>query len=169
MIRCLKIPLLSTSLVYHKRFDPNNQFRYITPALLQNQTMMNTTSGSANIDCNNLMQNLSIPCWDELDVSGYLAQWWKQNQGYCESIGFGFATCYQSSIGMQQQACDITGPNQCTFPDNFAAGGYSHLEAYALYAIFGIWQWFESIYEAVGNADVTVSPANLLSVLPTQC
>ena len=123
---------------------------------------MNTTSGTSDTGCNNLMQNLSVSCWDELDVSGYLAQWWKQNQGHCQSIEFGFAKCYQSSLGMQQQACDLTGPNQCSSPDNFAAGGYSPMEAYALYTIFGIWQWFESIYEAIENADVTVCSSYIL-------
>ena len=40
-----------------------------------------------------------------------------------------------------------------SYPENFV--GYTAEEAYVLYAIFGIWQWFESIYSAVENADVT--------------
>lgn len=41
----------------------------------------------------------------------------------------------------------------CDFPDNISL--YTPHEAYALYSIFAIWQWFESIYEAIGNADVS--------------
>ena len=133
--------------------------RATNPARLQNQTMMNTTSGTSDTSCLNLKQNLTVSCWDSLGMSDYLQKWWSQNEAHCQSIMVGFASCYQQSLGIEQQACDTTGPGQCDFPINFAAGGYSPQEAYALYTIFGIWQWFQSIYSAIENADVSVSCA----------
>ena len=55
--------------------------------------------------------------------------------------------------GWEQEQCDTTGPNMCDYPADFT--GYTPQQAYTLYSIFAIWQWFESIYEAVGNADVS--------------
>ncbi|KAL9099425.1 MAG: hypothetical protein Q9163_005071 [Psora crenata] len=92
-----------------------------------------------------------------LGMSAYLEKWWSENEARCKSRRVGFASCYQQSLGITQLSCDTTGPSQCDFPISFATGGYTARQAYALYSIFGIWQWFESIYEAVLNADVTAS------------
>ena len=41
----------------------------------------------------------------------------------------------------------------CDYPESF--NGYTPQQAYTLYTIFAIWQWFESIYEAIENADLS--------------
>ena len=71
-------------------------------------------------------------------------------------MGASFVSCYQQSVGIPQQACDTIGPDQCDFPLSFAREGYTPQQAYALYAIFGIWQWFNSLYMGILNADVSV-------------
>lgn len=43
----------------------------------------------------------------------------------------------------------------CDYPGDFA--GYTPQEAYTLYTIFAVWQWFQSIYDAIGNADLSAT------------
>ena len=85
----------------------------------------------------------------------YLTDWWKTNEGACGGGNTSFVSCYQQSVGVEEQQCDVTGPQMCDYPENFR--GYSPQEAYTLYTIFAIWQWFESIYEAIENADLSAS------------
>ena len=85
-------------------------------------------------------------------MADYLNDWWKANQAAC-GADTSFVSCYQQSVGVEQQQCDSTGPNMCDYPENF--NGYTPQQAYTLYTIFAIWQWFESIYEAIENADLS--------------
>ena len=85
-------------------------------------------------------------------MAKYLTDWWQANQGSCSS-STGFVSCYQQSVGVEEQQCDSTGPDMCDYPENFT--GYTPQQAYTLYTIFAIWQWFESIYEAIENADLS--------------
>ena len=103
-------------------------------------------------DCKNLKQNLTQTCWDELGMADYLKDWWQANQATC-GANTSFVSCYQQSIGVEQQQCGSTGPDMCDYPENFS--GYTPQQAYTLYTIFAIWQWFESIYEAIENADLS--------------
>ncbi|KAL8730097.1 MAG: hypothetical protein Q9166_004296 [cf. Caloplaca sp. 2 TL-2023] len=54
--------------------------------------------------------------------------------------------------GVQQQQCDTIGNSLCSFPTNITA--FSPQEAYVLYSIFGIWQWYFSMYQGIGNANL---------------
>ena len=103
-------------------------------------------------DCKNLKQNLTQTCWDELGMADYLNDWWQANQAAC-GADTSFVSCYQQSVGVEQQQCESTGPNMCDYPENFS--GYTPQQAYTLYSIFAIWQWFESIYEAIESADLS--------------
>lgn len=103
-------------------------------------------------NCTNLRQNLTQECWDELGMSGYLTDWWQANQAGC-GAGTSFVSCYQQLVGVEQQQCDSIGPSMCDYPENFS--GYTPQQAYTLYTIFAIWQWFESIYEGIENADLS--------------
>lgn len=106
-----------------------------------------------NTSCANLMQDLRQPCWDELGMNLYLDQWWNEHESICAIRGADFTSCYQQMVGLQQQQCGHTGPSMCSFPTSF--NGYTPQQAYTIYTIFGIWQWFESIYEGIENADVS--------------
>ena len=104
-------------------------------------------------NCSDLNQDLTWECWNQLNMTGYLDAWWRANQAQCTFRNASFASCYQQMAGYEQEQCDMTGPSMCNYPANFA--NYTPHEAYTLYTIFAIWQWFESIYEAVGNADLS--------------
>ena len=106
-------------------------------------------------NCSDLDQNLTWQCWNQLDMTHYLESWWQANQTQCEQRNASFASCYQQLTGYVQEQCDQTGPSMCDYPADFT--GYTPYEAYTLYTIFAIWQWFESIYEAIGNADLSAS------------
>ena len=88
-------------------------------------------------------------------MAKYLTDWWQANQAACGSANATFVSCYQQLVGVEQQQCDATGPNMCDYPESFT--GYTPQQAYTLYTIFAIWQWFESIYEAIENADLSAS------------
>ncbi|KAL9134776.1 MAG: hypothetical protein Q9175_004045 [Cornicularia normoerica] len=106
-------------------------------------------------NCTDLRQNLTRTCWEEMGMATYLTNWWETNQVACAGANTSFVSCYQQSAGIEEQQCDSTGPNMCDYPENFT--GYSPQQAYTLYTIFAIWQWFESIYEAIENADLSAS------------
>lgn len=106
-----------------------------------------------NTSCANLQQDLTQPCWEELKISQYLEDWWTDNQSICAARGVEFASCFQQFAGIHQQQCGHTGPSMCNFPMSF--NGLTAQQAYVIYTIFAIWQWFESIYEAIENADVS--------------
>ena len=105
--------------------------------------------------CTDLKQNLTQTCWEELEIASYLSNWWQANQAACGGTNVSFVSCYQQSVGVEEQQCDSTGPNMCDYPESFA--GYTLQQAYTLYTIFAIWQWFESIYEAIENADLSAA------------
>ena len=106
-------------------------------------------------NCSDLNQNLTWECWNQLNMTGYLEHWWNANHTQCTERNASFASCYQQLTGYEQEQCDMTGPSMCNYPADFS--GYTPHEAYTLYTIFAIWQWFESIYEAVGNADLSAT------------
>ena len=106
-------------------------------------------------NCSDLNQNLTWECWSQLNMTEYLDKWWHANSTQCERRNATFASCYQQLTGYEQEQCDTTGPSMCNYPADFS--GYTPHEAYTLYTIFAIWQWFESIYEAIGNADLSAT------------
>ncbi|KAL8805314.1 MAG: hypothetical protein Q9223_005295 [Gallowayella weberi] len=103
-------------------------------------------------DCEDLSWNLRQECWDILDVPKWLTQWWETNEETCHAHNASFASCFQQKVGVQQQQCDTIGDALCSFPTNITA--FSPEEAYVLYSIFGIWQWYFSIYQGIGNANL---------------
>ena len=106
-------------------------------------------------NCTDLRHNLTQTCWEELGISNYLTDWWQANQKACGGANTSFVSCYQQLAGVEEQQCDTTGPDMCDYPEDFT--GYTPQQAYTLYTIFAIWQWFESIYEAIENADLSAT------------
>ena len=74
-----------------------------------NNTNTTNVSDNSNNSCRYLKQNLTSDCWDELDISGYLNQWWKDNEADCSFAGADFASCFQQKAGVEQEQCDMTG------------------------------------------------------------
>lgn len=108
-------------------------------------------------NCSDLMQNLTPGCWYALNMTTYLEDWWAANGTHCASQNISFVSCYQQMAGYEQEQCDKTGPSMCDYPADFTVGGYTPQQAYTLYTIFAIWQWYESIYEAIENADLSAT------------
>ncbi|MCJ1486048.1 hypothetical protein MMC06_006224 [Schaereria dolodes] len=104
-------------------------------------------------DCKNLDWDLSQDCWAKLGVSEHITTWWESNESDCVEHGATFASCYQQMAGWEENQCDTTGTSQCGSPSNFT--GYTPHQAYVLYSIFAVWQWYQSIFDAIENADVS--------------
>ena len=129
-------------------------------ALLVNNVTSIEQQGTTDLDCTNPDKNLRPACYDALQVDSNISTWWEQNQNDCETnyAGYGFVSCFQQKVGrgeLLNQQCNKMGPGQCTRPGNFSH--YEPWEYYALSSIFGIWQWFNSIYDASDFADGTAS------------
>lgn len=54
--------------------------------------------------------------------------------------------------GVKQQQCDTIGSGLCSFPTDIT--DFSPQEAYVLYSIFGIYQWFFSLWQGIANANL---------------
>ena len=123
---------------------------------LQRPTNNSSTSNSSVTLCQGITShNLIAPCWDILNVTQYLEEWWNDHQKNCTDMveGTSFVSCYQQLHGIEQRQCDDLGPTNCDYPDDFSK--YSPQEAYVLYSIFAVWKWFSSISTAVESADVS--------------
>ena len=98
--------------------------------------------------CNDPNVDPTFKCWNTLNVSGHLQDWWIENQEKCNNPpyrGNGFASCYQQLVGkgrLLNLACnDIS--LSCEKPPDF--NQYTPAEYYVLQSIFGIWWWFNCI------------------------
>lgn len=110
--------------------------------------------------CNSTANNLLPQCWDGLLVSEYLQIWWTANGDDCDQYfaDLGFAACYQSKVGrgaFSGQRCDLISAGSCTGPQNLS--DYQLQDDYVLTSIFGIWQWFSNVNEAIVAAQSTAS------------
>ncbi|MCJ1336853.1 hypothetical protein MMC09_002131 [Bachmanniomyces sp. S44760] len=109
-------------------------------------------------DCTNPNKNSNSACYDVLNVTGYLQDWWQQSGPDCQQnyASDGFASCYQQKVGkgaLLNQRCDTTGSSQCFPPSNFSQ--YTPQEFYVLTSIFEVWKWFDTIYYASDFGDTT--------------
>ena len=124
-------------------------------------------------DCSNPNENPTAECWATLGVDTYIQQWWTANSASCSSgvyEGSGFASCYQQKVGkgaLLNDNCDKIGVSNCRPPTNISS--YDIKEYYVLTSIFGIWQWFNSVYYAsdfangiasgkIGDIVTTINP-----------
>ena len=136
--------------------SPNTPGDYLRLPTDEVTSIDNSTTNSTVILCQDITShNLIAPCWDILNVTQYLEQWWNKYQQRCADMveGTSFVSCYQQLHGVEQRTCDAMKPSGCDFPDDFSR--YTPQEAYVLYSIFAVWQWFFSIYNAIESADVS--------------
>lgn len=108
--------------------------------------------------CNAADRDPTPECWNILNVTGYLQNWWAANQAKCMSgpyAGVGFTSCYQQLVGkgkLLNRACNDISPAPCDAAPDFVT--YSPVEYYVLQSIFGIWWWFSSIWYASSEATI---------------
>ncbi|KAI9775207.1 MAG: hypothetical protein M1835_005888 [Candelina submexicana] len=105
-------------------------------------------------DCGNLTVDPVPACWDKLQVTQYLEDWWAEHANECNEepyLGQGFAHCYQLKVGkgkfLLSDCSNISIHREA--PDFF---NFTHQEFYVLYSIFGIWWWYNSVWIAIGDA-----------------
>ncbi|KAL8870026.1 MAG: hypothetical protein Q9174_003829 [Haloplaca sp. 1 TL-2023] len=109
-------------------------------------------------DCTAADRDPVPECWNILNVTGYLQDWWSLNQATCNSgpySGDGFASCYQQLVGkgkLLNRACNDISPAPCDAAPDFTT--FSPVEYYVLQSIFGIWWWFSSIWYASSTATI---------------
>ncbi|CAF9934288.1 MAG: hypothetical protein ALECFALPRED_005908 [Alectoria fallacina] len=135
-------------------------------------TLISQRGTNTSSDCANPEKDLTPACYDDLLVDANLEAWWDENQVDCETnyADYGFGSCFQQKMGkyvLLDQQCNGTSPGQCTGPGNFTS--YEPWVYYTLTSVFGVWQWFKSIYYAsdfangiasdrVGNITRTLNP-----------
>ena len=137
----------------------------INGSLFQDPVLNSTVFNSTNFDkdeftktCHDTKDhNLYQACWDILEVSQYLERWWAENEHGCntEYAGSSFVSCYQQKHHKIQTQCDTIGPSLCANPTDFVSVNATAQEAYVLYSIFSIWQYFNSLYGAIEDATLT--------------
>ncbi|KAL9621295.1 MAG: hypothetical protein Q9204_008127, partial [Flavoplaca sp. TL-2023a] len=109
-------------------------------------------------DCTAADRDPAPECWNVLNVTGYLQDWWSQNEAKCNTepyAGDGFASCYQQLVGkgtLLSRACNDISPAPCDAAADFTT--FSPAEYYVLQSIFGIWWWFSSIWYASSEAAI---------------
>ena len=112
-------------------------------------------------DCQDSTKDLTPDCWVTLGVDAYIKDWWTTNKDACSTgpyKGDGFASCYQQKVGkgtLLMDQCNTVGVSNCRAPADFSK--FTPQEFYVLSSIFGIWQYFTSIYIASDFADGVAS------------
>ena len=88
-------------------------------------------------------------CWDVLQVSEYLQDWWSNNSASCNGPdyqGSGFASCFQQKHKLGQQQCQNFSISDCPPPTELDER--TMRESYVLYSIYAVYKWYNSIYFA---------------------
>ena len=146
--------------------DPTFGLRYEPPSTLSKR--------NASLDaCTQTTLDITSQCWDVLGVSDYLQEWWDKNEYICNTTyrDQGFAACYQQQLQILNYVCDNITVSSCYHPDPFEDQLTVH-EYYVLYSIYGIWTWYNSIWEAASigtlKADLPIGAivAEINPVLP---
>ncbi|KAI9705853.1 MAG: hypothetical protein M1836_005259 [Candelina mexicana] len=109
-----------------------------------------------NILCNSPSLQLFPECWDQLGAPSRIDEFWVNQRANCTAMQKGFGSCFQTYHNINNQNCDTLGPSLCTLPDNLAS--YEPVDAYIIWNIFALWQWFNSIWMAIENASNNVGP-----------
>ena len=123
------------------------------PHIVSHPSPLSTHSQNKRAFCNDRTVDITPECWNELGVTGYLTDWWNKHEAECNSTpyqGQGFAACYQQKHKDLNYACSNITVEQCyhpSFSDNTTIQEY-----YVLYSIFGIWTWYNSIWQAAEDA-----------------
>ncbi|KAI9715742.1 MAG: hypothetical protein M1812_005740 [Candelaria pacifica] len=129
-------------------------------------------------DCTNRDQTLVMACWDVVNTTQYLFAWANQNKDCIpapagvqgtDAAGYdaqgSFWDCFTQRIkpveadvtadGIFNQHCATIGPNNCYINGNISV--YSVQDQFILLSIQAVAQWFNSIHDAIGNSQTSVT------------
>jgi hypothetical protein len=103
---------------------PNTLHPLVTP-------LLNSTH-QPSFNCNDPSHGLDSSCWQTLNLTGFVSDWWTANGTGCGDIGFG--QCFLNAMGLAMMACSEVNVNTCPAP---SPTNLSAQEFYIAYAIYG--------------------------------
>ena len=97
--------------------------------------------------------NPTAACWNVLNVTQYLDNWWAENEATCNGNASykdgGFAICYQLLHNIRESYCnDISIQRNL----NFEYPNWTPQEYYVLQSMYNLWYWYTSIWFAIEDA-----------------
>ncbi|KAF8253311.1 hypothetical protein K440DRAFT_657298 [Wilcoxina mikolae CBS 423.85] len=88
-------------------------------------------------------------CYATLDMDGYFRDWWMNNRGLCD--GLGFAQCFLKYNHYAGLTCDQITTDTCGPPDS--NGNWDSIQQfYGVWNIYTVHQFFSQYYTALGLA-----------------
>ncbi|KAI9704839.1 MAG: hypothetical protein M1836_006619 [Candelina mexicana] len=114
-------------------------------------------------DCFDLSQNLNASCWETLNVTQNVLQWWKADgtttKGtLCQQQNLTFAACFLGNHSTRAHPltnlqCNTTGSGNCNLPiTDLTPWQDEPWVAYVIFSIFAQAQWFNSIFDALDTS-----------------
>ncbi|KAI9720214.1 MAG: hypothetical protein M1812_003032 [Candelaria pacifica] len=111
-------------------------------------------------DCSDLSQSLVASCWEPMNVTQNVLQWWKEkgtatDGTLCQQQNLTFATCFLANHSTEAHPltnlqCNTTGSGNCPIPiTNLTPWQDEPWVGYVLFSIFAQAQWFNSIFNAL--------------------
>ena len=104
------------------------------------------------------IEGITPECFQALDISGAIADYVQgaSRNGNCEHS---FAQCFLGSIHRNSGNCSVIAESSCSQPQwaDYKASGISVENFYIAYNIYAIWAFFNSYYQAVGDAQSLAS------------
>lgn len=119
-------------------------------SLLASVTFAQTTT----LDCSpSSTAGLQPDCWAQLNVSTYINDWLAANGTAADCENLGFAQCFLQYNGYGGRTCNLLSRGTCdSFETTGAEAAYaSPQQFYALWNIYGIYQFFNQFSEALSN------------------
>ncbi|KAI9818893.1 MAG: hypothetical protein M1827_007714 [Pycnora praestabilis] len=131
-------------------------FSWASPVPVDHLDTRQLQLNPAQYNCSNPDQDLQQECWDELDVTGYLGTWWENHSASCVGETANFSACFLNYVGIYNQQCDLIGQGLCQLSTSDLSSYEIH-DAYVIYSIHLVYQWFNSINTALFQAETTAA------------
>ncbi|TKW48828.1 hypothetical protein CTA1_7981 [Colletotrichum tanaceti] len=107
-------------------------------------------------------------CWQVLNVSNHLNDWWSKNSERCKKANKGFSHCYLDTAGLITWSCDFISLNGCTPPPSGQDDMYdSYQEFYVIWNIYTINLFWTNYHQALvqGQATAVGAVAEIVSFI----
>ena len=118
-------------------------------------------------DCKAFVGNeTSQECWNTLNMKKYISDWYRTHSASCIAKGQTFSRCFMLSINMGSVDCSDITYASCPPPAylDYKRENIPIEDYYVAYSIYSLWQFFNSYYLAMGNAN-TLASENIASIV----
>ena len=112
-------------------FTPNSPYDPNSTYIPDSTYSPNSTYNISGI-CSNPSHGLDSICWQTLNLTGYVNDWWAANGAGCDELGFG--QCFLDAMGLASMSCSEVNINSCPAP---SATNLTAEDFYIVYAIYG--------------------------------